>query len=250
MLSEEHIIGILKALADPNRLRLFELLLVSDRTNSELMNETGLRQNLLSHHLNILSEAALIHMQQSIGDARRHYYSANLNSVQAFAQWGARHAPPADRPLPKLETPRRVLFFCLHNTTRSLMAEAIARHIAGDSLIPTSAGYAELGPPLTDVTRQVLQENQVPTEGLHAKLYADLPDKQFDYAITVCDIVHENSIPKELLETNYIHWSLRDPLNGVSDPAEQLRRVRALYVEIEQRLALLVKRLALEEAAE
>lgn len=248
MLAEEQVIGVLKALADPNRLRLFELLLCSDRTNSELMNETGLRQNLLSHHLNILAEAELIDMVQSIGDARRHYYSANLLKTQTVAEWWAQHTPPLERPLPCLKKPRRILFLCLRNTSRSLMAEAIAHKIAPNSLIAVSAGYAEQGVELPEVTRQVLEENGVSAMELHPKLYSDLPDKQFDIAVTVCDIVHENSIPAEVRDAQYIHWSLRDPVNGVPDPMEQLELARSLYADIELRLALLVRRLALAEA--
>ncbi len=102
-MTNDHLIEIFKALADPNRLMLLELLLISDRTNSELMNATGLSQNLLSHHLNVLTEARLIYPQQSIGDARRRYFCPNLETVQECSGWWRNHSPISSScPLPVL----------------------------------------------------------------------------------------------------------------------------------------------------
>jgi protein-tyrosine-phosphatase len=247
MLSETQIVDILKALADPNRLHLFELLLRSDQTNSELMEQTGLRQNLLSHHLNILCASGLIRTSQSIGDARRHYYSADLRTTGSFGQWWQQHVPPNLSALPVLKQPRRILFLCLHNASRSLIAEALVHHLAPESLIVYSAGIEEMAFPLPSVTLQVLAEHHVSVEGLTAKLYDELPAISFDYLISVCDIVHENSIPDHLIYQEYIHWSLRDPVEGIEDKAERLRLARDLYDEIVLRLSHFVLRLAREE---
>ena len=147
MLSESQVIDIFKALADPNRLTLFRLLLASDLTNSELMDKTGLRQNLLSHHLNILVESGLVRVQRSIGDARRHYFSVNLEQAGQFAAWWERHGSCAldRRPvLPALSHSRRVLFLCRRNSARSLMAEALAR---GERVVyasPDKSGAARM----------------------------------------------------------------------------------------------------------
>ena len=101
MLSDDQVINVFKALADPNRLQVFELLLRSDRTNSELMEETGLRQNLLSHHLHILTEAGLIQMYQSVGDARRHYYSVDLPMIDTFGKWWKLYTKQSRKPEPR-----------------------------------------------------------------------------------------------------------------------------------------------------
>lgn len=246
-LSESQIIDLLKALADPNRLHLFELLLCSDRTNSELMEETGLRQNLLSHHLNILCMSGLVRAQQSIGDARRHYYSVDLRITRAFGAWWECQTPPDHLSLPALQQPCRVLFLCLRNASRSMIAEAVARHMAPHTLIVFSAGLEEPGPPLPDVTLQVLAEHSIPAENLAAKRYDELVETTFDYLITVCDIVHESLIPSELSYKEYIHWSLHDPVEGIDDPAEQLRMARELYDEIVLRLSHFLQCLVHEE---
>jgi protein-tyrosine-phosphatase/DNA-binding MarR family transcriptional regulator len=249
MVSQSQVVDILKALADPNRLHLFELLLRSDHTNSELMDQTGLRQNLLSHHLNILCASGLIQASQSIGDARRHYYSVDLRATRAFSNWWQQHTPSEARPLPALKQPRRVLFLCLHNASRSMIAEAVARHLAPGALIPYSAGIEDVTEPLPPVTLQVLDEHQVSLDGLTAKTYHELPNIQFDYLISVCDIVHENSIPDTLSYAEYIHWSLRDPVEGIESEGDQLKMAQDLYDEIVLRLAYFVQRLASQETS-
>lgn len=247
MLSAEHIVDIFKALADPHRLTLFELLLTSDRTNSELMNLTELSQNLLSHHLSVLTDCGLIRVQQSIGDARRRYYCPNLETVHEFYQWWCRYNPPAARPLPALERPRRVLFLCKRNADRSLIAEALARHIAPDALIAYSAGIEPLAalPPLTP---RVLADHNIPADGLIPKTYRELTTIDFDYVITVCDRVHEPPLPPEFENAIHLHWSLHDPTEAAFEFAEQLDAAHRLYHEIERRLVFFVQRLIAEES--
>jgi arsenate reductase len=247
MVATDHIIDIFKALADPHRLSLFELLLTSDRTNSELMSLTDLSQNLLSHHLSVLTDCGLIRVQQSIGDARRRYFCPNLNTVRTFNLWWGRYNPPSARPLPALKELRQVLFLCQQNADRSLIAEALARHIAPDALIPYSAGLQALAelPPLTS---RVLAEHKIRADGLIPKTYHELIYIHFDYVITVCDRVHEPPLPPELATAVHLHWSLHDPTESAFDETGQLEAARRLYDEIEQRLVFFVQRLAADES--
>jgi len=241
------IIAIFKALADEHRLELFSILLSSDRTNSELVEETGLSQNLLSHHLSVLSEAGLIRVQQSIGDARRRYYSVNLETVCLMSDWWRRSTPVCEVPLPPLRRPRRILFLCMRNAARSLMAEAIARHIAAGAIIPSSAGL-EASAEITPLMITVLDEKGVPSTGLNPQTYDRLVHEPFDGLITVCDRVHEHGLPPELAHIPCVHWSLHDPLEEADTEAGQLAAMRRLYTEIERRLVLFVQRLAAEES--
>jgi protein-tyrosine-phosphatase/DNA-binding HxlR family transcriptional regulator len=247
MLSEAHVIEIFKALADPNRLRLFESLLHSDRTNSELMSETGLSQNLLSHHLAVLTDTQLIKAHQSIADARRRYYSPNLETAhQLIAWWNAIGLSPTPA-LPALRRPCRVLFLCYQNADRSLIAEAVANHLAAGALSALSAGM-ETGGRLTPEAQIVLREKGISHVGLVSKTYHHVLHESFDCLITVCDRVHENVLPSELARLDYIHWSLPDPVDETDDPAERLILIRELYTELEQRLMLFVKRLAASQS--
>jgi protein-tyrosine-phosphatase len=248
MLSTERALAVWQALADPNRLRLFELLLQSDQTNSELGEATGLRQNLLSHHLTVLLDCELIRAHQSKGDARRHYFSVNLHTARGLLRWWDHRSPLERSPLPALKRPRRVLFLCLHNTSRSVMAESLARYLAPNALLPFSAGLkATTEPPLLPVARQVLEEHGLVTEGRVTKTYDDaIAGITIDYVIAVCDIVHEAMLPPALTQAEYLHWSLCDPLEGETE-TEQLLIAYELYAELERRIAFFVRRLADED---
>lgn len=247
VLTEEHLARIFKALSDPNRLRIFDLLTFNDRSNSELMAELGLSQNLLSHHLSVLADAGLVTVHQSVGDARRRYYSANLDAMSGVQGWFRDHAPASRLPLPALARPRRVLFLCLRNAARSLMAEAIARHIAPQALDAISAGLEPGGAP-PELAFQVLAERGVSTHDLQQRAYDVVEGTTFDYVIAVCDHVHERIDRQRLQAGEYLHWSLVDPADLTDDPAEQLAETRRLYDRLVARIAVFVQRLAEQEA--
>lgn len=248
MIDESQLVDIFKALSDANRLTLFELLMYSDQTNSELMNATGLSQNLLSHHLSVMADCKLIEAHQSIGDARRRYYSPNLATTREVCHWWQRYSPSLSRPMARLQRPRRVLFLCSTNGMRSLMAEAVANHLSGGSLRARSAGLA----PARDiplVMYRVLDERGVPSDNLVMQTFHALGDSDFEFVITVCDRVHESEMPTALSRAEFIHWSLRDPLQETSDLHGQLALTRELYQAILLRLTFFAQRLADQERA-
>lgn len=79
--------AVLKALADPNRLRIFKLLMQGDSCNGELNERLGLPPNLLSHHLRILREAGLVRSRHDTLDARWIYYTVNREAAQRWQTW-------------------------------------------------------------------------------------------------------------------------------------------------------------------
>lgn len=81
------IIMVLKALADPNRLRIFDLLLQGDSCNCELKERLGLASNLLSHHLRTLKEAGLVQDRRDVIDGRWIYYTVNKDAVTRWHAW-------------------------------------------------------------------------------------------------------------------------------------------------------------------
>jgi ArsR family transcriptional regulator len=80
---------------------------------------------------------------------------------------------------------RRVLFVCTANSARSLMAEALLRHMAGDRFEVASAGTEPAQP--HPLALQVLQEAGIPTDGLNSKSLAELQGQYWDYVITLCE---------------------------------------------------------------
>ena len=64
----EEATAVLKALSDPNRLRIFARLMQGDTCNCELVQELNLPANLLSHHLRAVSYTHLdVYKRQLLG---------------------------------------------------------------------------------------------------------------------------------------------------------------------------------------
>lgn len=79
--------AVLKALADPNRLRIFSLLMQGDSCNGELNERLGLPPNLLSHHLRVLREVGLVRSRHDAVDARWIYYTVEREAAQRWQMW-------------------------------------------------------------------------------------------------------------------------------------------------------------------
>lgn len=106
--------AVYSALGDPARLRIADILSVSDASPSELAVALEMPSNLLAHHLKVLREVGLVASHRSQGDGRRQYL------------------PLADRTLgPKapstLATSNRVVFVCTANSARLPISSRAAR---------------------------------------------------------------------------------------------------------------------------
>jgi ArsR family transcriptional regulator len=84
-----------KALADPNRLRIFDLLMRGDSCNCELNDRLGLPANLLSHHLRVLKKAGLVDNRRDTLDGRWIYYAVNRAAVTHWQGWFNEFFDPA-----------------------------------------------------------------------------------------------------------------------------------------------------------
>ena len=85
-LSEQQLITILKALADPNRLAIFDRLMDGDSCNCELNEQLGIAPNLMSHHLRVLQKAGLIHSRKDKVDGRWVYYAVDKETITICRQ--------------------------------------------------------------------------------------------------------------------------------------------------------------------
>jgi ArsR family transcriptional regulator len=80
-------VEVLKALADPNRLRIFNVLIQGDSCNGELNERLGLPPNLLSHHLRVLHQAGLVRSRRDAVDGRWIYYAVDRHTAQRWHTW-------------------------------------------------------------------------------------------------------------------------------------------------------------------
>lgn len=100
------IVAVLKALAEPNRLRILAMLMQHDSCNCELRDQLSLSPNLLSHHLRVLERAGLVSHRRGAADARWIYYTADEAAIAGWRQWFSRFLNPArSQQLPALPGP-------------------------------------------------------------------------------------------------------------------------------------------------
>ncbi len=72
---------IFKALADPTRLKIFQLLRQGEYCNCELNQATGLPINLVSHHLRILKSSGLVNAVRDSEDTRWIHFSIDEDTL-------------------------------------------------------------------------------------------------------------------------------------------------------------------------
>ena len=104
----------------------------------------------------------------------------------------------------------KLLFICTHNRCRSILCEALARHLGGRHIDAYSAGSQPGGTVHPDTLRHLAQR-AIDTSGLHSKswdVYADLAP---DAVITVCDQAAGEPCPLWLGQSVKAHWGLPDP---------------------------------------
>lgn len=104
----------------------------------------------------------------------------------------------------------RALFICTHNRCRSILAEALTNHIAGNSLEARSAGSQPAGE-IHPRTLAYLDKRGIPSGGLRSQSWDELEQYQPDVVITVCDRAAGESCPLWFNEGIRLHWGMEDP---------------------------------------
>jgi ArsR family transcriptional regulator len=80
-MEQETLHKMLKALADPTRLSIFDLLMDGTHCNCEISEQLGLSLSLISHHLGVLRDARLVTAERDAEDARWIHYSVDPQIV-------------------------------------------------------------------------------------------------------------------------------------------------------------------------
>jgi ArsR family transcriptional regulator, arsenate/arsenite/antimonite-responsive transcriptional repressor len=73
---------VLRALADPTRLRIYRMLREGEACVCELATTLSLAENLISHHLSVLRKADLVQARTDSQDARWVYYSLDQDTLR------------------------------------------------------------------------------------------------------------------------------------------------------------------------
>jgi len=70
-----------KALSDPNRLRIIQLLTYGEQCGCELLEQMQISQSTLSHHMKMLEDSGLV---SSVRKGKWSYYSLNHDQWTSF----------------------------------------------------------------------------------------------------------------------------------------------------------------------
>lgn len=134
----------------------------------------------------------------------------------------------------RLEGRIRVCFLCTRNSARSLIAEALLRHLAGDRFEVLSAGMnpGEVHP----FTRRVLEEAGIDPSPLHSKGIETVMGRVgITYAIVVCG-ANEAPCPRVYpFAVHTLFWPFQDP-SAEPDERAQLAKFREVRDEIGSRI--------------
>ena len=130
--------------------------------------------------------------------------------------------------------PMRVLFLCIHNSSRSQIAEAFARALAPAGVSVMSAGTEPKG--VHPRAAEVMKETGIDVSAQRSKHLNDVPWKECDTVVTLCGEAEE-SCPTLAGDVRRVHWPLPDP--SAVQGSGQLAAFREVRDEIRWRVASL-----------
>jgi protein-tyrosine-phosphatase len=156
--------------------------------------------------------------------------------------------------------PLNVLFLCTHNSTRSILAEALLNHLGKGKFKAYSAGSSpkenQTPNPMAIAT---LNKAGIPTDGLTSKswdIFAAPDAPHMDLVITVCDNAAGEVCPYWPGQPATAHWGYADPSETVGTDAEKLETCRQTLHLIKRRLDIFtslpltsISKMALEKTA-
>jgi len=130
--------------------------------------------------------------------------------------------------------PRRsggILFLCVANSSRSQMAEGLARRLAPAGVEVFSAGSAptELNP----YARRAMAEVGIDLAGQRSKSVSEIDKERVGTVITLCA---EEVCPVYLGAATRHHWPFEDPAAATGDDEECLAAFRRVRDQIDARL--------------
>ena len=144
--------------------------------------------------------------------------------------------PPA---VPKRSArPQSVLVMCGQNVVRSVMAQALAKHLFGKSIYVASAGV--IAGDADPFVIAVLDEIGLDVKKHRPQSVEDLEEYEglsFDLAITLSPDAHHRAL--ELTRTNALgveYWPTSDPSREAGNREQRLDAYRAVRDELEQRI--------------
>lgn len=248
---ESRISTCLSVLGHPQRLAVFRLLMrrYPDRVAAGALAEAlDLKPSTLSAYLSALQQAGLV-SQERAGTSLR--YSIAMAEVRRTFDYlildCCRGRPelcspvslpfaPGNPPMPDRKS--KVLFICTGNSARSIFAESILRHEAGDRFEAYSAG-TKPNSALNPFALALLQQEGHDISALRSKTVAEFQSDgapKFDFVFTVCDQAANEECPAWDGQPVSGHWGMPDPVAVDGTDAEKALAFRQAYGALFRRI--------------
>jgi len=135
---------------------------------------------------------------------------------------------------------RRILYICTHNRCRSILAEAITRHLSSGRLEAASAG-SEPANEVHPLSIKYLKERGISTDGLANQSWHEFEDFKPDVILTMCDQAAEEECPVWFNSSLCEHWGLADPSKVIGDEYTIRQAFNQTIDEIEKRVSALLQ---------
>jgi len=150
-----------------------------------------------------------------------------------------------------------VLFLCMGNSARSIMAEAILNHKGKPTFTGYSAGSQPSGMVRPETLRQI-EAAHLPTAGLRSKPWDEFSGSGapwLHFVFTVCDNAAREACPVWPGQPMVAHWGIPDPASVQGTRENVERAFRDAYFMLDRRISLFLSlpiasldRLALKRA--
>jgi protein-tyrosine-phosphatase len=132
----------------------------------------------------------------------------------------------------------RILFLCNANSARSLMGEALLRHLAGDRYNTFSAGVEPDAP--NHAALDTLAHIGINTSGLASEPLEAYADQHFDAVIILCEKAQQRCREWQGQTEELLFWDILDPRLNDSDNAycqalQEIRTRLQLWPDIKAR---------------
>lgn len=140
------------------------------------------------------------------------------------------------------DEPFNVLFLCTHNSTRSIMAEAILNHEGRGKFKSFSAGSHPAGAP-NPLALATLRRLHFPTDGLRSKDWNEFARPGapvMHFVFTVCDQAAGEICPIWPGQPVTAHWGVEDPSRFHGSDEDKSRKFATVASILKRRIELLV----------
>ncbi|MBI4404080.1 MAG: arsenate reductase ArsC [Deltaproteobacteria bacterium] len=127
---------------------------------------------------------------------------------------------------------KHILFLCVGNSVRSQMAEGIARSLAPQGVMISSAGSNPSS--VHPMAIKVLAEIGIDISSHRSKHVSEINLSSVDLVVTLCA---EEVCPALPFGVSKLHWGFSDPTATPQDTSQQLEKFRKIRDELKQTIS-------------